>query len=154
MRGGKHANAGYDVCRGEHCQAYRPERIHASSDAAIQATRGQVIVYVGGTQDAPKTVPMPGGQNLIEAEFSADCGGRTNAGDGRPYYHVVTCPDQDQEGQVDRSHGRGMCQHGAQRFATNEQAQQDLPEAQPDELHRRIIRHYYRDVDIVGNWGY
>lgn len=59
---GRHAKDGYDLCTGTHCQVYEENVSAPSGDAAIDATRGEVIVY---------------GEKLIDALFHTDSGGMT-----------------------------------------------------------------------------
>ena len=61
---GRHGKVGYDLCDNTHCQAYKG--LYASSpllDKAVDETVGEVIVHDSTT--------------LIEAVFSANCGGFT-----------------------------------------------------------------------------
>jgi stage II sporulation protein D len=61
---GRHGNHGYDLCDNTHCQAYKGEyQNNPLIDQAVSETLGEVIVY----QD----------NQLIEAVFSANCGGFT-----------------------------------------------------------------------------
>jgi stage II sporulation protein D len=65
----RHAADGFDVCDTTHCQLYQPGRIAtsrfaAAARAAVDATRGMVLMYA----DRP-----------AEALFHADCGGHTAA---------------------------------------------------------------------------
>lgn len=60
----RHRKAGHDLCDNTHCQAYKGE--YASSpllDKAVDETLGEVIVF--------------GNNELIDAVFSANCGGYT-----------------------------------------------------------------------------
>ncbi|MEM6267847.1 MAG: SpoIID/LytB domain-containing protein [Bacteroidota bacterium] len=60
----RHRDHGYDLCSSTHCQAYRGEyRSDELINAAVRETRNEVIVHEG--------------QDLIEAVFSANCGGFT-----------------------------------------------------------------------------
>lgn len=60
---GRHANEGYDLCTTTHCQLYTGTAAEKSaSDAAIKATRGEVLTYGG---------------KPIEALFHTDSGGMT-----------------------------------------------------------------------------
>lgn len=61
---GRHGDHGYDLCDNTHCQAYKGEHMNNPLiDQAVNETAGEVIVY----QD----------NQLIEAVFSANCGGFT-----------------------------------------------------------------------------
>lgn len=60
---GRHANEGYDLCTTTHCQLYTGTAAEKSvSNAAIKATRGEVLTYGG---------------KPIEALFHTDSGGMT-----------------------------------------------------------------------------
>ena len=60
---GRHASEGYDLCTTTHCQLYTGTTAEKSaSNAAIKATRGEVLTYGGKT---------------IEALFHTDSGGMT-----------------------------------------------------------------------------
>lgn len=60
---GRHASEGYDLCTTMHCQLYTGTAAEKSaSDAAIKATRGEVLTYGG---------------KPIEALFHTDSGGMT-----------------------------------------------------------------------------
>lgn len=60
---GRHASAGYDLCTTTHCQLYTGTTAEKSaSNAAIKATRGEVLTYGG---------------KPIEALFHTDSGGMT-----------------------------------------------------------------------------
>ena len=61
----RHAAEGYDLCRGEHCQVYAgPARETAATDAAVDATAGQVLLQEG---------------QPINAYYHAACGGATDS---------------------------------------------------------------------------
>src|SRR5206468_3859765 len=96
-----------------------------------------------------QSIKGPGGKRIIEAEFSAGCGGETVAHKGVPFFHAVKCPCNK---FVDKSHRRGMCQEGAQAFAANADAQKALP-APGAALYQQILFHYYKDVSLVGGYG-
>ena len=87
-------------------QVYTDERV-ASTDEAVAATAGQVVVKNG---------------QLHNAEYSAENGDPTADGVVEPH-----CA-----GRARNGHGRGMCQWGTQRWATNE-----------DRDHTWMIGHYY-----------
>lgn len=64
---GRHAAEGFNLCDTTHCQVYDPARLRtsrfaAAARAAVDATRGQILVFNG----------RPG-----QALFHADCGGHT-----------------------------------------------------------------------------
>lgn len=61
---GRHASHGYDLCDNTHCQAYKGEyQNNPLIEQAVTETMGQVIVF--------------NNDQLIEAVFSANCGGFT-----------------------------------------------------------------------------
>lgn len=61
---GRHSNHGYDLCDNTHCQAYKGEYLNSPLiDQAVAETAGEVIVFEDN--------------QLIEAVFSANCGGFT-----------------------------------------------------------------------------
>lgn len=61
---GRHKNHGYDLCDNTHCQAFKGEFTNNPLiDQAVEETSGEVIVY--------------NHDQLIEAVFSANCGGFT-----------------------------------------------------------------------------
>jgi stage II sporulation protein D (peptidoglycan lytic transglycosylase) len=85
---GRHAEEGFDLCDGTHCQLYQPARIGTSrfaetAKAAVRLTEGEVLLYHG---------------QPAEALFHADCGGHTaSAGDvwgGTPVPYLVGMPDE------------------------------------------------------------
>ncbi|MGE5678837.1 MAG: SpoIID/LytB domain-containing protein [Pseudomonadota bacterium] len=60
---GKHNAYGFDLCSGEHCQAYKGiEQENANTTAAVAATKGKIITYNG---------------ELITAFFHSTSGGHT-----------------------------------------------------------------------------
>lgn len=119
----RHNNA--DICTNPaHCQAYDPAKIHANTDAAIQATQNIVALYNGKT---------------VNGIFSANCGGHTlnnedvfTGGSPVPYLRGVPCPATGQK----RGHGVGFCQHGARVFA------------EQGYTFEQIIRHYYSGTTL------
>ena len=71
---GRHASEGYDLCTTTHCQLYTGTTAEKSaSNAAIKATRGEVLTYGG---------------KPIEALFHTDSGGRTENIDDVRRSHV------------------------------------------------------------------
>ncbi|WP_338626093.1 SpoIID/LytB domain-containing protein [Selenomonas sp. TAMA-11512] len=58
----KHEKDGYDVCNTTHCQVYDAASAVAATNAAISATRGEVLTYGG---------------RIIEGIFHSDSGGMT-----------------------------------------------------------------------------
>ena len=66
MLGHRHFDAPFHLCARQHCQVYAgAQTAQPSTDAAVAATRGRVVV--GGTGD------------LVETVYSASCGGHTEA---------------------------------------------------------------------------
>ena len=57
---GRHKKEGFDFCSGVHCQVYKGMKEYASINKAVDATRGEVMVY----EDEP-----------IEAFYHSNCGG-------------------------------------------------------------------------------
>jgi stage II sporulation protein D len=93
---GRHRADGYDLCDTTHCQIYEPARIATSrfsavARKAVDATRGEVVVY---------------GRTLTEALFHSDCGGHTAAasdvwgGPSVPY--LIGEPDDDLPAETHR----------------------------------------------------
>jgi len=110
----------YDVDDTSACQAYRPhDRIDKRTDAAITATRGQVLRYAG---------------KLIDAVFTDGNGGRMVSASKRwgsavPY--LVDKPDPYDNSPKVSGHGVGLSQIGAR-----EAAKQGLS-------YRQILAFYY-----------
>jgi stage II sporulation protein D len=63
------------ICSTTACQAWNPSRRNARADAAVDATRGQILTYQG---------------EPIWAYYSSTCGGQTAAG-AQPYCQSVRC---------------------------------------------------------------
>jgi stage II sporulation protein D len=80
---GKHAADGYDFCDATHCQVYRgADAFTPATDAAVSATRGQVITYQG---------------EPIQPVYHSTCGGHTadpeavwRTGRNEPYLRGVS----------------------------------------------------------------
>ncbi|MDX1520266.1 MAG: SpoIID/LytB domain-containing protein [Anaerolineae bacterium] len=113
---------GADICATTRCQHYDENKIHERSDEAIRQTAGIVIRYNG---------------KLIEALFSASCGGHTkNSEDyftaALPYLRGVPCPNK----RPASGHGVGMCQRGA------------VTLAEQGRTFDQILRHYYTGVTL------
>jgi stage II sporulation protein D len=64
-----------DVCSSSACQVYNPAKRSARADAAVDATRGELLTYQGG---------------MIWSYYSSTCGGQTADG-GLPYCQSVRC---------------------------------------------------------------
>jgi stage II sporulation protein D len=71
------ATYGY-ICATTACQVWDPSRRHRNGDAAVEATRGELLVYQGG---------------MIWAYYSSTCGGQTqtDTGAAAPYCQAVRC---------------------------------------------------------------
>ena len=114
--------------RSEADQVYGEERF-ADTDAAVEATRGEVLT-VGG--------------HVIAAFFFSHCNGRTNdrhmAGWGpiqdESCFQSVACECGFTE---HNAHGIGMCQWGARRMAERGAG------------YREILLHYYSGVVVAGD---
>jgi stage II sporulation protein D len=81
---GRYASEGFDLCATAACQVYEGTASeNASSDEAVKATRGEVVMYMG---------------RPISAVFHSSCGGRTDdardvwRSDGKPYLRGVRSP--------------------------------------------------------------
>jgi stage II sporulation protein D len=66
---------GQPICSTTACQVWNPARRNARADAAVDATRGQILTYAG---------------EPIWAYYSSTCGGQTAAG-AQPYCKSVRC---------------------------------------------------------------
>lgn len=78
----KHEADGYDVCDTTHCQVYDASAATAATNAAIEATRGEVMTYGG---------------RIVEGIFHSDSGGMTEDsevvwGTNTPYLRAVREP--------------------------------------------------------------
>ena len=81
---GKHASEGFDLCSRVDCQVYGGrDAEQESTDRAVEATRGEVVLYRG---------------ELADTVFFSNCGGRTedprgawDAGFAPPYLKPVRC---------------------------------------------------------------
>ncbi|MEM7028539.1 MAG: SpoIID/LytB domain-containing protein [Chloroflexota bacterium] len=108
-----------------HSQQFDPSKMHAAADVAILATKGLVLRQNG---------------QIIDALFSANCGGHTRNNedvDGFsktpvPYLRGVSCPNPGPK----NGHGLGLCQHGARAFA-----EQGL-------TYDQILAHYYTNTTL------
>jgi len=106
-------------------QQFDPSRIHPASDQAILATKRLILRYEG---------------KVIEALFSANCGGHTfNNEDVQgftqtpiPYLRGVPCPNPGPK----KGHGVGLCQNGAKTFA------------EQGRTFDQILAHYYRGTTL------
>jgi hypothetical protein len=119
-----HTAQGADICTTEHCQAWRNVS-YPTTDAAVDATTGQVAVYGG---------------EIVRCYYFAHCDGHTrNVGDvwGRdlPYLVSVSCIC----GYTSLyGHGVGMCQRGAMAMARAGSGYVD------------ILKHYYSGIEVSG----
>lgn len=125
LRGGRWTCA--DVDDGTVTQVYRDDR-SATTDEAVEATRGQIIIRSG---------------DAVFAEYSAE-----NANPTADAVDDPTC-----EGETQFGHGRGMCQWGTQRWATGACATApcDLGAhgSEPKD-HVWMVEHYYPGATVVG----
>ncbi|NPV09064.1 MAG: SpoIID/LytB domain-containing protein [Anaerolineae bacterium] len=119
-----HASQGADICTTQHCQVWR--NVHyATTDLAVDETRGQVAVYGG---------------EIARTYYFAHCDGHTRSisdvwGGSLPYCRAVPCIC----GFTSMyGHGVGMCQEGASAMANQGFS------------YREIIKHYYTGVEILG----
>ncbi len=123
----RHNSIGGDVCNTVHCQAWSPAH-YGTTDAAVDATSGEVVRYDGA---------------IISAFFFGHCDGNTrNSEDvwveALPYCRSVPC----ECGYTTMyGHGVGMCQRGAQAMA----------ERGAD--YHEILSHYYTDTGNERVWG-
>lgn len=118
----RHRAENADLCATQHCQVYDPRKRHARSTLAAHLTAGQVMSHVG---------------ELIEAVYSASCGGKTKSAEevgwnAKAYLVGVDCINEDQPA----GHGVGLCQRGAR----------DMAEAGASYL--EILHHYYTNVTV------
>ncbi|MHB0875853.1 MAG: SpoIID/LytB domain-containing protein [Anaerolineae bacterium] len=119
-----HSAQGADICTTQHCQAWRSTH-YATTDAAVDQTKGQVAVYGG---------------EIVRCYYFAHCDGHTrDVGDvwGRdlPYLVSVSCIC----GYTTLyGHGVGMCQRGAMAMARAGSTYVD------------ILKHYYSGIDVSG----
>lgn len=106
-------------------QQFDPRHVHPAADEAILATKGLVVKYKGA---------------LVDAVFSANCGGHTRNNEAVegfsrtpiPYLRGVPCPDPGPK----NGHGIGLCQYGARAFA--EQSRTFV----------QILAHYYQGITL------
>jgi MYXO-CTERM domain-containing protein len=143
------------ICTTTACQVWSSTH-YASTDQAVEDTKGQVAVYTGS--DTAYKDKLAGGY------FAASCGGATvNSEDGgwnfRPFLRGVTCienktgscsaicqPSTCGNARCPSSHPTcwgifghriGLCQRGAQAMA------------KCNKTHLEIVRHYYADTEIA-----
>jgi SpoIID/LytB domain protein len=82
--GARHLTDPYRLCATQHCQVYAGAgREDARTTAAVQATRGELLVR---ESSRPSTSPaaqgrLDGGGGLVDAVYSASCGGHTEDND-------------------------------------------------------------------------
>lgn len=79
----RHADDGYDLCNGTHCQVYKGNHLRGEAiDKAVLDTKGVVIMYAG---------------KIADGVYHSSCGGKTesnqNAWNGTaiPYLQGVSC---------------------------------------------------------------
>ena len=118
---GRHVHS--DFCDTTHCQFLRaPPPVGSPAERAARLTAGIVLVYQG---------------RVIEALYSADCGGVTRAFEGGPYpFFGVRCPV---ESGAASGHRIGLCQRGGAEMARQGATWMD------------ILHHYFPAADILGS---
>jgi len=127
--------ASYDICDYEACQMYDPTSTNSKTDAAVDATKGKVLV---DQADA-----------IARSEYAAE-NNNAGCGDGKtgvnqpiaPCISDVTC-----KGTTRNGHGRGMCQSGSQRWATGKDHDNNPVDGGP-ETYDWILKHYYPSLTI------
>ena len=79
----RHANDGYDLCNGTHCQVYKGEYLQTSAVRdAIDETMGEIMIF---------------NDTVIDATYHSSCGGKTDAASKiwgsapTPFLSGVTC---------------------------------------------------------------
>lgn len=120
----------YDVCDTTACQVYDPDSSQGSTDAATDATAKNVLVQKGT-------------DTVAKAEYAAENNQHDPCNDGQTGDGASwPCTDDNLcRGKATNGHGRGMCQNGSQRWAS--QASKDMD---------WILTHYYPNFDkVVGN---
>ncbi len=109
-------------------QVYRPGNRRVSTDAAVDFTRGMVVVDVES-------------RRVVQTFYSASCGGKTeNTWNPRNLIVHTDCPCS-KHGHKRHGHGHGGCQWGTKYLAD---AGKSVDE---------IIKFYFRNVAIVSNYG-
>lgn len=130
----------YDICNNTYCQSFNKDMTNPRSDVAVDETTGVVLV------DAS--------DRIVQSEHSREnnnsgCGNCfTGTGTTSPCISdTVCCGDYDA-----RSHGRGMCQRGTQRWATGTKFGGNLPVPSGNEPKDWIwiLKHYYPNYRIAG----
>jgi peptidoglycan hydrolase-like amidase len=118
------------VCDTTACQVYDPDSSQGSTDAATDATAKNVLVQ-RGTDTVAKA------EYAAENNHHVPCNdGQTGDGSSWPCADDKVCL-----GQAVNGHGRGMCQNGSQRWASQSSKDMDW-----------ILTHYYPNFDkVVGN---
>lgn len=87
---GKHKNSGYDLCDGEHCQAYKGYGVeNANSNQAVKETQGELLYY---------------DDEIIETFYFASSGGYTENSENvwiTPLPYLKAVPDIYEENHQD-----------------------------------------------------
>jgi hypothetical protein len=120
----------YDICDYTACQMYDPGATVDTTDAAVDATKGKVMLDGSGA--------------IARSEYAAE-NNNAGCGDGKtgtnqnnsPCISDLTC-----KGATKNGHGRGMCQWGSQRWATGKDHDGN-PVDGGAELYDWILKHYY-----------
>lgn len=119
-----HTDVGADICTTTHCQAWNSAH-YAETDAAVDATAGQVVVYGG---------------EIVRCYYFGHCDGHTrDVGDvwNRELPYLVSVPCICGYTSL-YGHGVGMCQRGAMAMAKQGSSYVD------------ILKHYYTGVEVSG----
>jgi peptidoglycan hydrolase-like amidase len=114
LRGGKYKCA--DLCDTTMSQRYKVKHTKRT-DKAVNETKGQVIINKNNNE-------------IIQSEYCAENGYITK-------YNVV---DAVCKGYVRDGHGRGMCQWGSMRWAS---------ETGGNKKYKWIIEHYYPECAVI-----
>jgi len=113
----------YDICDSASCQVYGNSTA-SSTDSAVDTTAGMYLV--DGSGNIAQTEYSAENNDLGNRDTCGDCYIRNKPGDGICLSDSVCC------GQTQNGHGRGMCQWGSQRWASNQ-----------SKTYTWILGHYY-----------
>ncbi|HVQ39638.1 MAG TPA: SpoIID/LytB domain-containing protein [Pyrinomonadaceae bacterium] len=102
-------SANYDICNTTSCQAHDPTDSSSRTIAATNNTAGMIVTDSSGS-------------NSFFAEYAAENNNNACADGftGSPSANWPCLSDPVDAGQTFNGHGRGMCQWGTQRWATNQ----------------------------------
>jgi Stage II sporulation protein len=127
--------ASYDTCDYEACEMYDPASTNSRTDAAVDATKGKVLVDQAGA--------------IARSDYAAEnnnagCGD-AKTGTNQP---IAPCiPDVSCKGTAKNGHGSGMCQLGSQRWATGKDHDDNPVDGGP-ETYDWILKHYYLSLTV------